>query len=398
MIRGRLWGRRREGGRSPTADQYIEIDPSELTGIFAAPQWLRDLGLLSWLVLGVALTVAAAMGFFALTEVIAIPVITAAIVAAVASPIVRWLERLRVPRAAGAALVLLIIVVVAAGTIVLVLGGITSQADGISSHLNRAADKIANGLQDLGVDPGKAEGAKNDASGSIRDGFHALLNGLRVGIQALSSLAVFLAFLVLSLFFLLKDGPAIRRWGERHLGVPLPVAEVVSTRAIGSLRGYFLGVTIVGAFNALVIGLGALLIGVPLAGTIAVVTFFASYVPYLGAWSAGAFAVLIALSGGGTDAAAEMALVALLANGPLQQLLQPFAMGTALGIHPLAALVVTIAGGAIFGTIGLVLAAPVTAAAVRISADLARARAEEEAADRAASPRPEPSPPTPEPA
>jgi predicted PurR-regulated permease PerM len=196
-----------------------------------------------------------------------------------------------------------------------------------------------------------------------------------VGIQALSSLAVFLAFLVLSLFFLLKDGPVIRRWGERHLGVPLPVADVVSTRAIGSLRGYFLGVTIVGAFNALVIGLGALLIGVPLAGTIAVVTFFASYVPYLGAWSAGAFAVLIALSGGGTDAAAEMAVVAFFANGPLQQLVQPFAMGTALGIHPLAVLVVTIAGGAIFGTIGLVLAAPVTAAVVRISADLSRARA-----------------------
>jgi predicted PurR-regulated permease PerM len=157
-------------------------------------------------------------------------------------------------------------------------------------------------------------------------------------------------------------------------------------------------VTIVGAFNALVVGLGALLIGVPLAGTIAVVTFFASYIPYLGAWSAGVFAVLIALSGGGTDAAAEMALVALLANGPLQQLMQPFALGTALGIHPLAVLVVTIAGGAIFGTIGLVLAAPVTAAAVRTSADLARARAEEEAAELAAPPPPGPSPPTPEPA
>jgi putative heme transporter len=398
MIRGRLRRRRRGGGRSPTADEYIEIDPSELTGIFAAPQWLRDLGFLSWLVLGVALLVAAAMVFFAVTEVIAIPVITAAIVAAVASPIVRWLERLRVPRAAGAALVLLMIVVVGAGTIVLVLGGIASQADGISSHLNHAADKIANGLQDLGVDPGKAEGAKNDASGSVSDGFHALLNGLRVGIQALSSLAVFLAFLVLSLFFLLKDGPAIRRWGERHLGVPLPVAEVISTRTIGSLRGYFLGVTIVGAFNALVIGLGALLIGVPLAGTIAVVTFFASYVPYLGAWSAGVFAVLIALSGGGTDAAAEMAVVAFLANGPLQQLVQPFAMGTALGIHPLAVLVVTIAGGAIFGTIGLVLAAPATSSVVRISADLARARAEEAVAERTAPPPPEPLPPTPEPA
>jgi predicted PurR-regulated permease PerM len=53
-------------------------------------------------------------------------------------------------------------------------------------------------------------------------------------------------------------------------------------------------------------------------------------------------------------------------------------MGAALGIHPLAVLIVTIAGGAIFGAVGLILAAPITSAITRISADLARARAKEE--------------------
>jgi putative heme transporter len=90
------------------------------------------------------------------------------------------------------------------------------------------------------------------------------------------------------------------------------------------------------------------------------------------------FAVLIALGGGGTDAAVGMAVLQLLANGILQQLVQPFAMGAALGIHPLAVLVVTIGGGALFGPPGLILAAPLTSAAVKISADLARARAAEE--------------------
>ena len=80
-----------------------------------------------------------------------------------------------------------------------------------------------------------------------------------------------------------------------------------------------------------------------------------------------------------------MAVIVLLANGMLQQLIQPIAYGAALGIHPLAVLIVTIAGGALFGTIGLVLAAPLTAAAVKISADVARARA------------PVDEPPTPEP-
>jgi len=105
------------------------------------------------------------------------------------------------------------------------------------------------------------------------------------------------------------------------------------------------------------------------------VTFIGGYIPYLGAWTAGAFSVLIALGHGGADTAAGMILVQLLANGLLQQLVQPVAYGAALGIHPLAVLIVTIAGGSLFGTIGLVLAAPVTSAVVRISSDLARARA-----------------------
>ena len=126
--------------------------------------------------------------------------------------------------------------------------------------------------------------------------------------------------------------------------------------------------------------LGAWILDVPLLGTIAAVTFIGAYVPYLGAWGAGTFTVLLALGNGGVDAAGGMIVVQLLANGLLQQMVQPFAMGAALGIHPLAVLIVTIAGGALFGMVGLVLAAPLTSAAVRISADLARARAEAEAA------------------
>ena len=75
-----------------------------------------------------------------------------------------------------------------------------------------------------------------------------------------------------------------------------------------------------------------------------------------------------------------MAVLQLLANGILQQMVQPFAYGAALGIHPLAVLIVTIGGGALFGAAGLILAAPLTSAVVRISADLSRAGAEPEPA------------------
>jgi putative heme transporter len=59
----------------------------------------------------------------------------------------------------------------------------------------------------------------------------------------------------------------------------------------------------------------------------------------------------------------------------LQQVVQPLAFGAALGLHPLAVLVVTIAAGSLFGMIGLVLAAPVASAIVHSSHALAWARA-----------------------
>jgi predicted PurR-regulated permease PerM len=146
------------------------------------------------------------------------------------------------------------------------------------------------------------------------------------------------------------------------------------------MRGYFVGVTVVSAWSTLIVAGGALLLGVPLIGTIAVVTFVGGYIPYIGAWTAGAFAVLIALGGSGPEAAAALAVIVLLANGVLQQLVQPIAYGAALKLHPLAVLIATIAGGCLFGTVGLVLAAPLLSAAVRIVADISAAERQEEQA------------------
>src|SRR5262249_33117080 len=123
-----------------------------------------------------------------------------------------------------------------------------------------------------------------------------------------------------------------------------------------------------------VVALGALALGVPLPGTIGVVTFVTAYIPYLGAFTAGVFAVVVALGAKGATTALIMLLIVILANGLLQNLVQPFAMGAALDLHPLVVLVATIASGCIFGTLGLILAAPLLSAAVHIQRELSRAR------------------------
>jgi putative heme transporter len=375
---GRRW-RGRRVGKASSRPEYIEIEPGELTTLFRAPDWLRNLGIASWLLVGVAAALAGAVWLLALTQTIVLPVITAGIIAAVFGPAVDWLKQRGVPRGVGSVIVFVAIMAVAVLAGFLVLKGISSQADSLSGHLHEAADEIEGWAKDLGVGSSTAEDAKEHASSSISNGVHAMLTGLAIGIDRLASLAVFLSFTALSLFFLLKDSPTIGAWTERHVGLPVPLAHAILGRVASSLRGYFLGVTIVAAWSALIVGLGALILGVPLAGTIAIVTFLGGYIPYLGAWVAGAFAVLIALGGSGAETAAALAVIVLLANGVFQQLVQPVAYGAALGLHPLAVLIVTVAAGALFGTIGLVLAAPLTSAVVRISSDIAAGRAEEAA-------------------
>ncbi len=341
--------------------------------LFVAPRWLRSLGRTSWLIVGIAGVLLGLVWILGITSTIVEPLVAGGVVAAVASPGVAWLARHRVPRAAGAGLMLLALVAIGVLIALLVLGGIVEQSAQIEASADKALATIEGWAND--ADAGGTSGAAQDITSAVTASGGTLLEGVADGIEGLTSLAFFLSFTVFSLFFLLKDGPAIKRFADRHLGVPVPIATVVTSEVLGSLRKYFLGVTIVAAFNAVVVGGGALILGVPLAGTIAVVTFVTAYIPFIGAFVSGAFAVLIALGTEGSTTALLMLVIVILANGALQQVVQPIAFGATLDLNPLAVLVVTIAAGSLFGMVGLILAAPLTSAAVHVSRRLALARA-----------------------
>jgi predicted PurR-regulated permease PerM len=382
--------RRREAVSKPEQEP-VELAPaeaSELATVFAAPRWLRDLGRTSWFLVGVFAVLAALTWLLGTTYTIVGPVVAGTIVATVVMPAVSALAR-HMPRAAAAGLALLAVAALGVAVFVIVLGGITSQNDDIGQNASAAANKAQQWLDDLGVDDSASASAKSNVEKDVPKIISTLVDGVISGIQGLTSLAFATSFFLLSLFFLLKDGPTMRRWVDRHLGVPPPVAQVITGGIIRSLRGYFRGVTIVAVFNAIVVGLAALLLDVPLAGTIAVVTFVTAYVPYVGAFVAGAFAVILALGSQGTATAVAMLVVVILANGLLQNIFQPFAMGAALDLHPLAVLVLTISAGCIFGMLGLVLAAPLASAAVHIMRDLSRAHTGVALAERAAEPPPD---------
>jgi predicted PurR-regulated permease PerM len=360
------------------ASTHLALRAEDLDGLsssFAPGRTLRDLGRTSWFLIGILGLIVGIFLLLAKAETIVGPVVVASVVAAVFAPLVSRLSRRRIPRIAGAALVLLGLVAIALTIVLLVIGGITSQGSAISDRASSAADKASSWLTSVGMSDSAAASTKSSVKSATPQIIRTLTKGVVHGVKGIASLAFTLSLMALSLFFLLKDGASIRGWVDRHLGVPRPVATTITGGVIRSLRGYFRGVTLVAGFNAVVVGLGALVLGVPLAGTIAVVTFVTAYVPFIGAFAAGTFAVVIALGAKGTTVALVMLVIVILANGLLQNIVQPFAMGSALDLHPLAVLVITIGSGCIFGTLGLILSAPLVSAAVHINRDLNRERA-----------------------
>jgi predicted PurR-regulated permease PerM len=366
----------------PPEPTVVQIDATSLSRVFSAPMWLRDLGLLAWFLVGVAVLLVGLVWLLGLTSTIIVPVTLGAILATVAGPLVTTLQRHRVPRAAGAALVLLLLLAIAVVIALLVFGGIYEQSSEIKASASQAVDKIEGWFNDAGA--GGTSSTTADVKSSTAQTGKALLQGVVSGIKELTSLVFFLTFTAFSTFFLLKDGPAVRRFVDRHLGVPPDVATIITGNVMRSLRRYFLGVSYVAAFNAIVVGIGAYLLDVPLAGTIAVVVFVTAYVPFIGAFVSGAFAVMLALASQGTSTALAMLVIVILANGLLQNIVQPIAFGATLDLNPLVVLIVTIGFGAIFGMIGMVLAAPLTSAALHISRELAEVKVLE--ADRAEPP------------
>jgi predicted PurR-regulated permease PerM len=292
---------------------------------------------------------------------VVLALLVALFMAIVFMPVVDALARHRVSRTLGASVALLIVIAVGAGTVVLVVSGVASQHEKISRGLRAAVGKLDDILASAGVSGNAAEAADQ----SVRHSASTVLVGLAPALGNLFgpvvNVVVGLFVALFFCFFLLKDGHTLATWAAGRL----PLSDHLSQRLFGeaavAIRRYFMGLTLLGVFNAGVVAVGALILHVPLVGTIAVITFLGTYVPYFGATVSGAFAVLMALAAGGPATALWMILIVILANTVLQNLISPFAYGAALQLRAPVILLTAVLGGALAGIIGLTLATPVTA-------------------------------------
>ena len=165
---------------------------------------------------------------------------------------------------------------------------------------------------------------------------------------------------VLLCFFLLKDGAEMWAWVLRLVRKgSRDDADEVGNRVYTALAGYVRGIAMVGLVDAILIAIALVIIGVPLVVPLAVITFFAAFVPLIGAFVAGLLAVLVALvSGGlaGRGARARRDHPRPAGRGPL---LYPLLMSRAVHLHPAVIVVALGAGGILAGIVGVFLAVPV---------------------------------------
>ena len=182
---------------------------------------------------------------------------------------------------------------------------------------------------------------------------------------------------LISTFFFLKDGPRLRQWWlERFPSDRRDITQRMGARAWATIGAYLRGAATLGIVEGVIIGTALALVGASLVVPVMVLTFASAFVPFVGAIVAGVIAVLVALATAGPIPALIVAGIALVVQQLDNDLLAPFIYGHALKLHPLVVLFAIVAGTALSGFAGAILAVPVTAVTINVLAE-ARTRGPE---------------------
>ncbi len=336
-----------------------EAGPGEQTSAFAVTPWARDAGRWSWVIVGVLVVLIAAFLVLAATRLLVLAALFALLIGGTFLPVVDWLARHRLKRWMAAFVVVLLLIGLAVLIGVVIVYGLVNQLPEVQQKLDAAAVSIKSALSSTSIPESSVDDVKAGLQTAAKNLASGAVGTIGTIIGSIGGLVFGLFIMINILVWVLIQGREIAAWAARHVPpVPQPVAYHIFANSAHFFRGYIYGMTIVGVFNGAVLGIGAVVFGVPMAATIAVVAWIMNYIPYFGAIVSGAFTVLIAWGAGGPSLGIPMLILVIIANGFLQTLISQFALGSALNLHPLAVLFATTAGGLMAGAVGGVFAAP----------------------------------------
>ncbi|MGW0537096.1 AI-2E family transporter [Streptomyces sp. NPDC003032] len=348
----------------PPPPAYAPAVAARPDPVAAVPWGMRVAAEAGWRLLVLAGTLWVLMKVISAVQLVVLAFVAALLITALLQPTVARLRRLGLPRGLATAVTAIL------GFVIMGLVGwfVVWQ---VMENANELSGQVQDGIEDLrkwllNSPFHVTEDQINDIAKSLRDAVGANTEELTsAGLEGVTVIVEALTGILLAMFstlFLLYDGKRIWQWFLKLVPAQArPGIAGAGPRAWRTLTAYVRGTVIVAMIDAIFIGLGIYFLGVPMAVPLAVIIFLASFVPLVGAVVSGALAVVVALVTQGVFTAV-MALAVVLAVQQIEgHILQPFILGRAVRVHPLAVILSVAAGGMVAGIGGAVVAVPLVA-------------------------------------
>ncbi|MGW5308756.1 AI-2E family transporter [Nocardia thailandica] len=297
---------------------------------------------------------------------VVIPMALALLAAALLAPLVDWLQRVGIPRSLGVFVSLVGSIGVLAGILTFVVeqfvDGVPRLSNEVTDSVHKVQDWLINGPAHLSDE--QIRNAGDTIVRTIQDNRDGLTSGALTTATAIGHILTGAFLTLFVLIFFLYGGDQIWHFVTRI--IPTPHREKVRTAGelgFGTLVGFVRATVVVAAVDAIGIGAGLAILGVPLALPLASLVFISAFIPIIGAFFAGFIAVFIALVTKG-PVTALIVLGIIVAVMQLEgHVLQPLLLGRAVSIHPLAVVLAIAAGLVVGGIAGALLAVPFVAVA-----------------------------------
>ncbi|MBO0512111.1 AI-2E family transporter [Streptomyces beijiangensis] len=332
--------------------------------VAAVPWGMRVAAEAGWRLLVLAGTLWVLMKVISAIQLVVFAFVAALLVTALLQPTVARLRRMGLPRGLATA------VTAIAGFVLMGLVGwfVVWQ---VMENLDTLSTKVQDGIQELkrwllNSPFHVTEDQINQIAKNLTDTIGANTNEITsTGLQGITVMVETLTGMLLAMFstlFLLYDGARIWKWCLKLVPAQArPGLAGAGPRAWRTLTAYVRGTVIVAMIDAIFIGLGIYFLKVPMAVPLAVFIFLFAFIPLVGAVMSGALAVVVALVTEGVFTALMVLAVVLAVQQIEGHILQPFILGRAVRVHPLAVVLSVAAGGLVAGIGGAVVAVPLVA-------------------------------------
>ncbi|MEE4594851.1 AI-2E family transporter [Streptomyces sp. DSM 41524] len=350
----------------PAPPAYAPAVSARPDPVAAVPWGVRVAAEAAWRLLVLGGTVWVLMRVISSVQLVVLSFTVAILITALLEPTVTRLRRRGVPRGLATALTFIAGFVVMGLVVWFVVWQVMENVDEVSGEVQAGIDDLRRWL--LHSPFHVTEKQINHVAKSLREAVGANTEQITsAGLEGVTVVVEVLTGILLTMFstlFLLYDGPKIWNWTLKL--VPAQAREGVAgagPRAWSTLTAYVRGTVIVALIDAIFIGVGLFFLDVPMAVPLAVFIFLFAFIPLVGAVVSGALAVVVALVTQGVFTGAMVLIVVLAVQQIEGHVLQPFILGRAVRVHPLAVVLSVAAGSLIGGIGGAVVAVPLVAVA-----------------------------------